>query len=145
LAYTAQNYILTIGNKKEREKRLALDRIAAASFARSMYASILPGLYDTTVGAIYEPVFSYSRASGQLQNYITGNPTVSFVLGAKDGVDGIIKALLRDDYQFSQKDARNLRRMLLFQNLTGLSQIFDLLERQLPKSSKEGEGENIIN
>lgn len=145
LAYTAQNYLLTIGNKKEREKRLALDRIAAASFARSMYASILPGLYDTTVGAIYEPVFSYSRASGQLQNYLTGNPTVSFVLGAKDGVDGILKALLRDDYQFSQKDARNLRRMLMFQNLTGLSQIFDLLERQLPKSSKEGEGENIIN
>lgn len=137
LSYVAYTYLQTSNNPERRKKMLSIDRFAAAIFARSGYSSIIPGVYDSTVGAVFEPVFSYSRSSGLAKDFFTGNPTFDSIDTAHAAFAGLIEALVRDGYQFSQKDIRNFRRIMFFQNITGISQILDALETLPPKKHKK--------
>ncbi len=148
LSYMIYTYAVTVGDPKERKKRLSLENIAAATFARSGYASVLPGVYDTGAEFLgFEPIFSYTRSSGLAKDFLTGNPTVSFLGDLGSGASGILRALTQEDYQFSLKDIRNIRRAMFFQNMAGIGQLLDIMEQNLPlpESSKEGESENVIN
>ena len=76
LAYMGQTYLRTGGEDPE---LFELDAIAKAAFQRSAYASLIPGLTDSTLEFIgLDPLFSkYGRSTGMATSLWSGNPTVS--------------------------------------------------------------------
>ena len=76
LAYMGQTYLRTGGEDPE---LFELDAIAKAAFQRSAYASLIPGLTDSTLEFIgLDPMFSkYGRSTGMATSLWSGNPTVS--------------------------------------------------------------------
>lgn len=125
LAYTAQKSIeLANAPQKQRDEALSVDRIIRASFARSTYAGILPGLIDTTLGTFVtdEPIFNF-RTTGLASDFIMGVPTIDFIQKSAAAVGGVTKAAMRSDYDYSQQDLNNLWRLLPLNNLTGMSNL----------------------
>lgn len=123
-----------------REKYLTLDRIAAASFARAGYSTLIPGTADTTLwigGA--DPVFSLSRGSGLQQNFITGNPTVQLSSNVMKAARGVVAPIVNPDYQFSRQDLRAWQSVLPFSTLPGVYNLWNAAPQlfNLPESSSE--------
>ncbi|MET0079666.1 MAG: hypothetical protein ABW119_14475, partial [Candidatus Thiodiazotropha lotti] len=139
LGYTLRTYQSSIGREdqdKYLKKRLSAEAVAKASFTQSSWSTLLPmtidsALYPTGV----DPLFSY-RSTGLQQNPISGNPSVDLVFNkVPEAVSGVTKAAIHDDYDYSQKDFRQLKSALPTGNLPGVEQMLNAISSVLPKRS----------
>jgi hypothetical protein len=115
---------------EEWDEHTDLKKIAAASFSRSGWASMLPMAVDTPLTfAGFDPLFSY-RNSGLPSNAFAGIPTVEafdrasrLTKGVKDAVTG--------EAPFSQKDAENVRRLAPVGTIWGLGHALNAIGEEL--------------
>lgn len=139
LSYTVQTQLQSIGRSDREEfleRRLSMDKLGAAAFARAGPVSIIPMLIDT--GLLMtgnEGVFSHTRTTGQASNMAFGNPTTgglddltSASQSALSGLDALFAG-----GQYSQEEARNLVRILPFGNSLPVVQAMNGLISDLPE------------
>lgn len=133
--YIAQTKIQSIGRSdqdKFLEDRLNPKAIAEAAFSRAAMSSILPMLIDSgrlLVGT--EPLFSFTRTTGQASDAWLGNPTKSLaddVAKASASIAG-----LTEDRPWSQEEARNLLRVMPFANSLPMVMGLNALIYDMPK------------
>jgi len=128
LSYTAQTLAQSAGKgDSERidflEERLSPKSIGKAMFQRNTYSTIIPPMFDSMrYVAGYDPVFSY-RNTGLETNIITGNPSYQLADKAIRAGRGIFKSFTDDEYDFSKRDAKNILRILPYQNMLGWSNL----------------------
>ena len=140
-AYTAQQSLNSIGRsdaQEFREERLSPAEIGLSSFQRAGFASLIPGAVDTIAPLtpmLDEGIFRYGRSSGLATDFITGNPTIDFLDSLHGSIRGLASAPMRDDYDFSQNDFRNLWTALALNNVTGIRNVGNVLMEDLPRES----------
>jgi len=139
MAYVAMTHTQSIG-RKDREKflkqRLSNANIATAAFQRGAWSSIIPMSIDTITGSAgFDPLFS-ARSSGLESDPLFGNPTADLLINGRKAFAGLT-APFRNDYDYSQDDMRNLRKLLPFQNIVGIRNVLDAIQSDLPKRSKD--------
>lgn len=134
LVYIGRTYANAIGRSDREEylkKRLTLGSIAAAGVQNSSWATIMPMMVDSGLGILGLPQAFDARSTGLPSNIWLGNPT-------SDLADSIPKATavagkaLRNGH-ISQTDARTMARILPFQNLNGVAQLFSTMISPLPE------------
>ena len=122
--------------RKFLKERLSPDEIAKAAFQNSGFTALLPMAFDTAAGVFgYDPVFAYGRSSGLGSNFISGNPTVDLV----DRVGKLgtpVRAALDPNYDFSQRNARDMIGLLWFQNAAVIRNAINAMVQPLPEKSK---------
>lgn len=138
LAYMAQTHFNAIGRGDREEfleKRLAVDRIAAAAFQRVGASSLLPVVGDSIwwLGSD-DPLFQ-GRTTGLPSDAFLGNPTTDLVKQTFLTLKGAVRAPLSDDYDYSKRDFRALWSILFLQNAIGVTQVGNLLQQDLPDYS----------
>lgn len=139
LGYTLRTYQISVGREDQKEylkKRSSAEAVAKASFVQSSWSTLLPMAIDS---ALYptgiDPLFSY-RSTGLQQNPVTGNPSFDLMFNkAPEAVTGVTQAVIRGDYDYSQKDFRNLKDALPTGNLPGVEQMLNAISSVLPKRS----------
>lgn len=129
--------------EKYREKYLTWDRYAAASWANSSFSSLTPALVDSTVGASLDMRFFDTRTSGQGSDFLTGNPTYSLITGIGKVASSSVMDPLRGDRQFTEGDAKALRRLLPYQNVLGMDAVFGALTEGLPKKEEDADPDKV--
>ena len=133
LVYSAQTRMNLVGDSeadRKIEERLSLDRVAIGGLLRSSHSSLLPmGIDLAAQFSIGEPLLDY-RTSGLASDAFLGSPTVDLYNSLSGATSGILTGIAGDDY--SQEDARNLRRVLPFQNAVGITQTINALVAGLP-------------
>lgn len=130
-------------SKKFREQYLTGDRIVAAAYARSSFSGLLPGMMDTiTASTIGERYFDV-RASGQASDLITGNPTFALVNNLGTVGSTAITSVVREDVQWTQRDAKALRRIMPWQNFMPLDYMVNPAIEELPKTSVDENPDEI--
>lgn len=140
LGYIGQTALNGLGRKDREDyyaKRLSAKAIGLAAFQRASFASILPGVIDTglrTGG--FDPLFAYGRSSGQATSFIAGNPTVSLINGLSQ-LPGTVLAPATNgsSRQFSRSDAKDIQRLIVFQNAFLVKNLLDYFATRLPKNS----------
>ena len=140
-AYSAQHSLNSLGRsdaEEYREERLNMTNLMLSSFQRAGFASLIPGAVDTIAPMtpmLDEGIFRYGRSSGLATDFLTGNPTVDFWDSLHGGAQGALAAPFRDDYQFSQSDFQNLWRAAALNNVTGIRNLGDQINEELPRQS----------
>lgn len=138
--YTLQTHAQAVGRKDREDflkRRLSPEAIAKASFQRASYASIFPMLIDSASELVTgEPIFN-ARTTELATNIWTGNATYDWLQKTTSGLSAISKAVLRDDYSFTQEDWYNLSRALPFQNLLIIQQGLSNIGANFPRYSEE--------
>lgn len=139
--YIGQTQINAMGRgDRERylDQRLSPQKIAAAAFARSSVASLVPPAVDLFLGvAAQDPIFDV-RTSGQSSNplELASNPTSSLIEGAFYGARGVVGSAVNSDYQFSQKDYRAIQGLIPLQNALGVRNMLQAIGADLPRFSQ---------
>ncbi len=139
LSYMAQQQANAIGREDKEEflkKRLSAESIAKASFQRSSWAALFPGLIDT--GAAFftdDPVFAY-RSTGLDTQFITGNPTVQLISKGIGSAQAVSRSIINPDLQFSQGNQRALNTIVPFNNALGIKNALNKLVDMRPESTK---------
>lgn len=121
MAYVTWTYMASLGmeeNERRRflERRLSDSAIAKAAFSRASFSSLAPRFIDAgLVLAGEDPAFSPQRVSGvgagegdQVVNILLGVPSVEQFKKTIDAAQSMTLPWLRDDYDFSQRDVRNI-------------------------------------
>jgi|GEM_PF-1997346 len=138
-SYTAQQSLNSLGQDDPegfRERRLSVANIGLSAFQRAGFASLIPGMVDTVAPLtpmLDEGIFQYGRSSGLATDFVTGNPTVDLIDSAYSGAKSAIAAPMRSDREFSQEDFRNLWGIMALNNTTGIRNVGNMLERDLPQ------------
>lgn len=149
MAYTARHSIALASqpaDKREEyaEKYLSPDRLAAAAIANSSYSTVFPALFDSTVGLAVGQRFFDTRTSGLGSDIITGNPTYSALFkNLPNAVGGASQAMLRGDRQFTQSEARAIRKLLPYQNVLGVDAAFNAITSDLPEKDQDYDSSRI--
>jgi hypothetical protein len=125
-----------------RERYLSWDAQAAAAFSRSSYASLLPAVIDTPLVFLTDKKLFDNRTSGLESNLLEGIPTFALMQNVKTVAKATYDSALRGDRQFTQSDARALRRLLPFQNLLGLDAAFNAITADLPEKDQDDDPDN---
>ena len=139
MSYIAQTHVNAQfrDDKKEfLDERLSINAIAAASFQRSSWAALWPGLIDT--GAMFftdDPIFAY-RSTGLDTNFITGNPTVQLVGKGLSSAQAVSRSLFNPDLQFSQGQQRALNTLMPWQNAIGIKHVLNNLVEMRPETTQ---------
>lgn len=140
MAYIAQTQLNSAGREDREEyleKRLSWEAIGAAAFQRTAYSSLLPGAIDTAMYPIgLDPVFGYSRTTGQASDFVSGSPVFGFVDDAQLAVRGLSTAAWDSDYDLSQKDVQRVQNLMPFANALGLRNSFYIATSGLPETSR---------
>lgn len=135
MVYIARTHLNSIGRsdrKEYLEKRLSLDRIAAAGVQNSSWASIMPMMVDSMAKLVGAGPFFDARNTQLASDALWGNPTADLGDGISQAME-IIGETVFNGKRFSQADARNLLRILPFQNLNGIAQLSSAFIRPLPE------------
>ncbi|WP_299960349.1 hypothetical protein [uncultured Roseobacter sp.] len=141
LFYTAQTTVNAQGRDDKDEyldEKLSPPEIAKASFQRAGFSSFIPMAVDTSVAfGGMDPVFSYrtSGLSSSLMSEALGNPSFDLLQRLQRGAQGATSASLNPDYNFSQRDLRNLTGALFFQNAFIVRNIIATFGQDLPRFS----------
>ena len=140
LSYTAQTYINSLGRDDRAEylrERLSPAALGRAAFQRAAFSTIVPGATDTLLQIVgYEPVFAYGRTTGLSSGGILSNPTTDLMDKGLRATRGVVASSVRDDYDFSQQDARAMTSITPFQNAMGIRNFYHLLGQNLPRFSE---------
>lgn len=145
MAYTAQQYINSIGRpdaEEFRREKLSEQMIARAAFARAGWTSLMPGAIDFGLLRTGRPgLFSGTRSTQLATDLFAGNPTIDFVdnlIGG--GIKAFLGPPLNDEYDFSQRDFKDIYRLLPFSNAFGVQSVMDNLSANvfdLPERSRD--------
>jgi hypothetical protein len=139
LSYMAQTQVNAQFREDKEEflkERLSASSIAKATFQRSSWSSLFPGLVDT--GAMFytdDPVFAY-RSTGLETNFITGIPTVQLLSKARGTAQAVSRSVLNPDLQFSQGQQRAFNTLIPWQNAIGIKNALNKLVELRPESTK---------
>ena len=139
LAYMAQTQANSIGREDREEflkERLSVESVAKASFQRSSWAALFPGLIDT--GAAFfmdDPIFAY-RSTGLDTQFITGNPTVQLISKGIGSAQAVSRSILNPDLQFSQGQQRALNTIIPYNNALGIKNALNKLVEMRPETTK---------
>jgi hypothetical protein len=142
LGVLALTYMQSIGREDREEflkERLDPKRFTMMTFGRSSFSSLLPRFVDATFAASGEaPPFAGSRLSGLGQDsgalgVLAGFPAIDRLKSIVGAGRGIVRAPLDSEYDFSQRDVRNIIRAVGLPNYPGthqfIMQLGDLPER----------------
>jgi muramidase (phage lysozyme) len=139
-AYTARTRLEMIGmsaEEKERfaEERLSVKQIVMNSAARMQQASLLPNILDTAWFG--SPLFSGAKTTSNATDFIGGNPT----FGAINTAVGFLKKSARnsmsDEYQTTEQDMRSYFRMMMFNNVLGISNLLNAVAADYPSNENQ--------
>ena len=134
LNYIGRTHLNAIGRSdKEKwlEKRLTPESIAAAGLQNSSWFSILAPAADIGWGMFTdEPVFD-ARTTMLASNPLWGNPTMDLIDGVSKATSSMVHGLTGE--QMAQTDTGNIKRILPFQNLMGITQLYSTLVSDLPE------------
>ena len=135
MVYTAQTYLNAIGREDRDEwleKRLEPKRLVTSAFQRSSWFSLLaPGIDLVSFATTRDTVFD-GRTTG-LQG-VWGNPTADLGDKSMEAL-GTLSATLQGD-EMSKQGAYAMRSILPFQNLIGITHMFNLMVADLPQYSR---------
>ena len=149
VSYTAQMHLKAAAISDEGERERFMDRylsfgsIAAAAYARSSYASLFPAVIDTPLALTTGLRLFDTRSSGLASDLFMGNPTIALLKNIGTAVGAPMPALLRDDMDFDQGEARALRRLLPFQNMPGADFLANPLIDPLPKKDQDDDDDSV--
>jgi hypothetical protein len=138
MTYMGQTHLNSIGmddetKRKYFEKRFGDSdeafwrKVGMAAFQRAGFSSAVPAFADMILGVTAPDYRFNSRTSGLEVNLITGNPTYNFLSDAFGVGGSLLKAMARDDYDWSQVDARRLVGLPMFKNLYGIQNMTNWL------------------
>lgn len=136
MVYVARTHANSIGRSDREEylkKRLELGNIVTAGVQNSTWASIFPPLIDLAASAFTPegtPLFD-ARNTQLTGGLFWGNPTAD--LGNSIITSYQTAGQLARGKRLSQADARTFARMLPFQNLHGIAQLYSGMVRSLPE------------
>lgn len=134
--YVGQTYLNYPTDEKKRKELLSPKRIAAAAFARSGYASMIPAGIDAMsyVGG-YDPMFSHTRTSGLSSGDFLSNPTTDII---DKGLLTLPKAAigLAKGEGVSENDAKRLASALPFYRVLGIKHGLDYLAEEIADSTQ---------
>lgn len=137
--YTARTTVMSIGRDDRDEyleKNLDPMKIGKMAFARSGYASVVPGVIDSVFeGLGFEEQFSNSRTTGQKQNFVQGSPAFTALEAGGTLLTGTSKAIRMSNYNWSQKEGRALKQLTPGGTVPGFSNMLDMLISELPERS----------
>tara|TARA_R110000787_G_scaffold65617_3_gene147727 strand:- start:87 stop:4487 length:4401 start_codon:yes stop_codon:yes gene_type:complete len=140
LSYLAIINVKYAGNQEMLDKYLSPSELAKGAFFRSGYATHVPALLDTLfqVGG-FQPQFSHGRSSGLATGFLSfdSTPVGSIINGITGTGSGVISAAFRDDYKYSQKDYRQARKVIPYQNAIGFGYLHGKLAEAFPEESRE--------
>lgn len=137
MVYIARTHLNAIGRSDRQEyleRRLSLGQIALAGVQNSSWASIMPMAVDSMAGLVFgEPVFD-ARNTQLASNVLWGNPTMDLGDGVSQALETLGDVSFRGK-RLSQADARNMLRIMPFQNLNGIAQLTSMFISPLPEWS----------
>lgn len=84
-----------------------------------------------------DPVFAYGRSTGLASDAFLGNPSIDLVNKVSSAVGGSMKAAVRSDYDFSQKNFRDMWGLVWFSNAMVARNISEIMADGLPKRSTD--------
>ena len=138
MTYTIQTYLNTINDPEKREKYLTPSQIIKGGFVRAGFSTFIPGAVDTLGYAFDEQPFSTSRASGLASDFFSGIPSVQLINDTARAVKGPLSSLLKSDYDFSEKDANAIKRLVPYSRVPIIKQGIEATINSigLPEKSK---------
>lgn len=138
LTYVAHTNLNAVGMSPE-EKQKYFDKrfgdsedkfwrkVGMAAFQRAGFSSAIPS-YTDLILSVTAPDWRFNtRTSGLEVNLITGNPTYNFGSDLLTAGGSVLKALSRDDYDFSQVDAKRITGLPMFKSLFGYQNLMNFL------------------
>lgn len=142
-AYAARTHLQAVGMDEEKRaeflsSRLSMERIGAAMYAQSGFASVTPMMMDTTLSLLGEDQwFAPSRNSGLGGDIITGNPSYAMfrdATRATAGIGGAANNLVTGrGSEFSQSDLRAVKNITPFNTFMPVPWGFNKLSNLLPE------------
>ena len=142
IVYTAQQRAHAIGLAEEdREKfmetMLTPDAIARASFTRSSFSSVLPGIVDTVnVLTGGDPLFNF-RNSGLTSGFFSldNNPTSALGQAGFRAVRGSVGSIR--DGQIARNEAKAFTQVLPYRNVEGFRQLYNAFSAQFEPERRD--------
>ncbi|MHC4302321.1 MAG: hypothetical protein ACYS7Y_34100 [Planctomycetota bacterium] len=150
-AYIAQTSIDYANNPEELKKRLTPENIAKVAFMRTGVSSMIPTATDMAmpllggkaIGATDNPwvsadgkAFSYGRSSG-FTTGVMGNPVFSTMDTGYDLLTNLTAAGFSSDKQVSQKDVRDISKLVPGYRLLGINNGIDAIASLFPESREQ--------
>lgn len=144
LFYVGQQHVNSLGRSDRDEfleDRLNPASLASAAFQRSAFSSVIPLGVDTVREIVgLEPIFDFRssglKGGGGPVGAFLGNPTGDLIDGTFRGVGGAVQGAVNPDYDFSQRDAQSLTKLLAFQNMFGVRNMMSVISDPLPEQSQ---------
>lgn len=140
LAYMGRTQLSSLGmdaeaKQKFMDERMGMKQIVANSIGRTSQASLLPNLYDSTLGNLTGPLFSGMRTTSDISS-LASNPTMSAINSslslmkmAKNGISG--------SDQTTQHDVKNWAKLLPLNNVVPISSLLNNMASSYPKSANQ--------
>jgi hypothetical protein len=142
LAYMGRTQLSAMGmdESEKREflnKRLDTKQVVANSFGKMAQASLLPQVYDSTVGQFTGPMFSGMRTTSDLSSFAS-NPTLQAINGTLS-LGKMVRNGISDETQTTQKDIKAWARLVPLNNVAPISTFFNALAKDYPTTDIENE------
>lgn len=142
LAYLGRTNLSAMGMEEgeRREflaKRLSTKQVVANSFGKMAQASLLPQVYDSTVGQFTGPMFAGMRTTSDLSSFAS-NPTLQAINGTLS-LGKMVRNGLSDETQTTQKDIKSWARLVPLNNVVPISTFFNALAKDYPTSDIESD------
>lgn len=142
LAYMGRTQLSATGmDEGERQeflaKRLATKQVVANSFGKMAQVSLLPQVYDSTVGQFTGAMFAGMRTTSDLSSFAS-NPTLQAVNGVLS-LGKIVRNGVSEETQTTQKDIKSWARLVPLNNVAPISTFFNALTKDFPTTEKESD------
>jgi hypothetical protein len=135
LSYVAQTGLNYAHSPKDLEQRLSIGHIAASSFQRAGFSSIMPmGISTFGTAAFNVDPFQFGRTTGQSTNLITGNPTYDLAFNKLYGtLNNTAQSFLTSDHAWTKNDIKHLGGLL--PNLIGVRNLVHGMADEFPRTN----------
>lgn len=140
LAYMGRSMVSSVGMTDEQKtkfmtERMSTKQIVANSMGKIAQASLLPNLYDSTLGNLTGTMFSGMRTTSDISS-IASNPTLSAINGVLS-LGKIGKNAISGESQTTQHDIKQWGKLLPLNNVAPISTLLNSLANDYPISAKQ--------
>lgn len=140
MAYMGRTMVNSMGMDAEQrqaylDKRMSTKQIVANSIGRTAQASLLPTLYDSTLGNLTGPMFSGMRTTSDISS-LASNPTLS-AINSTLSLMKMGKNAISGDSQTTQSDIKTWGKLLPLNNVAPISTLLNSLANDYPTSSEQ--------
>lgn len=140
LAYMGRTHLASLGmdeaSKQEfMDKRMSTKQIVANSIGKTAQASLLPTLYDSTLGNLTGPMFSGARTTSDISS-IASNPTIG-AINSTLSLMKIGKNAVSSESQTTQSDMKSWGKLLPLNNMVPISTLLNSIANDFPKSATQ--------